>query len=165
MTENPGWLAQQVKRLHIWNLLEMQMDIQARIGIITSHFFCSKSNKPPSSSNSRWPLRPACSAKNSQVPQQNGDNNKGDKFSTDWDKAWTSFRKQGKKTLFSQFNPNKYVSWNPPPSNYPLSEEVDPIKRTEKSNLMFWTSPRFYLVGAIIVVTFLLLYTILAPVK
>ncbi|XP_044472772.1 uncharacterized protein LOC123201363 isoform X2 [Mangifera indica] len=92
-------------------------------------------------------------------------NHLGDKFSTDWDKAWTSFRKQGKKTLFSQFNPNKYVSWNPPPSNYPLSEEVDPIKRTEKSNLMFWTSPRFYLVGAIIVVTFLLLYTILAPVK
>lgn len=77
MTENLGWLAQQVKRLHIWNLLEMQMDIQARIGIITSHSFCSKSNKPPSSSNSRWPLRPACSAKNSQVPQQNGDNNKG----------------------------------------------------------------------------------------
>lgn len=89
----------------------------------------------------------------------------GDKFSTDWDKAWSNFRKQGKKTLFSQFSPNKYVSWNPRRSDYPLSEEVDPIKRTERSNLMLWTSPRFTLVGAILVVTFLLVYTILYPIK
>ncbi|KAJ0088659.1 hypothetical protein Patl1_32019 [Pistacia atlantica] len=141
----------------------MLMGIQARIGSITSHSFCTKSNKPPSSSsNSRLQLRPLCSRKDSQ---QNGDGSKGDKFSTDWDKAWSSFRKQGKKSLFSQFNPNKYVSWNPTRSNYPLSEEVDPIKRTERSNLMLWTSPRFTLVVAILIVTFLLLYTILAPVK
>ncbi|KAF8393844.1 hypothetical protein HHK36_020042 [Tetracentron sinense] len=89
----------------------------------------------------------------------------GDRFSTDWDKAWSSFRKQGKKTLFSQFTPGKYVSWNPRRSNYPLSEEVDPIKRAKRSNLMLWTSPRFTLTGAIVVVTFLLIYTILAPVK
>lgn len=89
----------------------------------------------------------------------------GDKFSTDWDKAWTRFRKQGQKTLFSQFSPDKYVTWNPRRSDYPLSEEVDPIKRTEKSNLMLWTSPRFTLVGAIVIVTFLLVYTILFPVK
>lgn len=90
----------------------------------------------------------------------------GDKYSTDWDKAWKSFRKQGKKkSLFSQFSPNKYVSWNPRRSNYPLSEEVDPIKRTERSNLMLWTSPRFTLAGAIVLVTFLLVYTILAPIK
>ncbi|KAF3442080.1 hypothetical protein FNV43_RR15996 [Rhamnella rubrinervis] len=89
-----------------------------------------------------------------------------DKYSTDWDKAWKSFRKQGKKkSLFSQFSPNKYVSWNPRRSNYPLSEEVDPIKRTERSNLMLWTSPRFTLAGAIVLVTFLLVYTILAPIK
>ncbi|XP_044486708.1 uncharacterized protein LOC123211837 isoform X2 [Mangifera indica] len=143
----------------------MQMDIQVRFGSIASHSFCSKSNKPHSSSSSCFPLRPLCTRKDSQQPQQNGDNSKGDKFSTDWDKAWSSFRKQGKKTLSSRFNPNKYVSWNPTRSNYPLSEEVDPIKRIERSNLMLWTSPRFTLVGAIIVVTFLLLYTILAPVK
>ncbi|KAK9123764.1 hypothetical protein Sjap_013366 [Stephania japonica] len=89
----------------------------------------------------------------------------GDKSSTDWDKAWSSFRKRGKKSLFSQFNPNKYVSWNPRRSDYPLSEEVDPIKRTERSNLMLWTSPRFTLFGAIIVVSLLLIYTLLAPMK
>nr|GEW34774.1 uncharacterized protein [Tanacetum cinerariifolium] len=55
-----------------------------------------------------------------------------DKSSTDWDKAWSSFKKQGKKSLFSQFKPNKYVSWNPTRSNFPLSEEVDPIKRAER---------------------------------
>ncbi|CAA2971781.1 uncharacterized protein LOC111404100 [Olea europaea subsp. europaea] len=89
----------------------------------------------------------------------------GDKYSTDWDKAWSSFKKQGRKTFFSQFSPNKYVSWNPRRSEFPLSEEVDPIKRTERSNLTLWTSPSFTLVGAIVIVTFLIIYTILAPVK
>ena len=89
----------------------------------------------------------------------------GDKYSTDWDKAWSNFRKQGKKTLFSQFSPDKYVSWNPRRSDFPLSEEVDPIKRTERSNLKLWTSPSFTLVVAILIVSFLLLYTILAPIK
>lgn len=89
----------------------------------------------------------------------------GDKSSTDWDKAWSSFRKQSKKNFFSQFSPNKYVTWNPKRSEYPLSEEVDPIKRAEKSNLMLWTSPQFTLVGAIIIVTFLLVYSILAITK
>jgi hypothetical protein len=89
----------------------------------------------------------------------------GDKSSTDWDKAWSSFRKGGKKTFFSQFSPDKYVSWNPRRSDYPLSEEVDPIKRTERSNLMLWTGPRFTLTVAIVIVTFLLVFTILAPVK
>uniref|UniRef100_A0A803KUJ9 Uncharacterized protein n=1 Tax=Chenopodium quinoa TaxID=63459 RepID=A0A803KUJ9_CHEQI len=89
----------------------------------------------------------------------------GDKFSTDWDKAWSSFKKQGKKSFSSQFSPNKYVTWNPRRSNYPLSEEVDPIKRTERSNLMLWTSPRFTLGLAIVIVSLLLIYTILAPPK
>ncbi|KAK6943748.1 hypothetical protein RJ641_024850 [Dillenia turbinata] len=89
----------------------------------------------------------------------------GENFSTDWDKAWSTFRKRGKRTIFSEFSPDKYASWNPRRSNYPLSEEVGPIKRTERSNLLLWTSPGFTLVGAIIIVTFLLIYTILAPVK
>ncbi|KAI3929004.1 hypothetical protein MKX01_029533 [Papaver californicum] len=61
-------------------------------------------------------------------------------------------------------NKNK-VSWNPNRSNFPLSEEVDPIKRAERSNLMLWTSLKFTLAGAIVVVTLLLIYTLLAPIK
>lgn len=88
----------------------------------------------------------------------------GDKSSRDWDKAWSKFKNQGGKKAFSKFS-DKYVSWNPRRSEFPLSEEVDPIKRTERSNLEFWNSPTFTLGGAIIIVTFLLLYTILAPIK
>ncbi|KAG2685706.1 hypothetical protein I3760_10G138800 [Carya illinoinensis] len=147
------------------------MDIQARIGsIITSRSFCSRKRKASSSyyssasssSSPYSPLRLFCSRSS---PEDDNNDNKGDKSSTDWDKAWSNFRKQGKKSLFSQFSPNKYVTWNPSRSNYPPSEEVDPIKRTERSNLMLWTSPRFTLAGAIVIVTFLLVYTILAPVK
>ncbi|KAK1319030.1 hypothetical protein QJS10_CPB04g01876 [Acorus calamus] len=106
-------------------------------------------------------VRTRCSREGSQPPppSENGKNS-----NQDWDKAWSNFQKKGKKTLFSQFNPNKYVSWNPRRSEYPLSEEVDPIKRTERSNLMLWTSPQFTLAGAIIVVTTLLIYTIIAPI-
>ncbi|KAE8099516.1 hypothetical protein FH972_017494 [Carpinus fangiana] len=139
------------------------MDIQARVGSITSRSFVSRKH---SFSTLYLPLRLLCSRRNFQQPQENdNNNNKGDKSSTDWDKAWSNFRKEGKKTLFSQFSPDKYVSWNPRRSDYPPSEEVDPIKRTERSNLMLWTSPRFTLAGAIVIVTFLLVYTILAPVK
>ncbi|XP_021891544.1 uncharacterized protein LOC110809885 [Carica papaya] len=130
------------------------MDIQARIGNLTCYGFSSTSSSSPS------PCRFLCSRKDSENSQQNGD-----KFSTDWDKAWSNFKKQGKKSLFSQFSPDKYVSWNPRRSEYPLSEEVDPIKRTERSNLQLWTSPEFTLGGAIVILTFLLIYTILAPVK
>ncbi|KAM4078163.1 hypothetical protein ACB094_09G016400 [Castanea mollissima] len=154
------------------------MDIQARLGSITSHTSWSPKQKPIScssysSSNTYSPLVLFCSQRNFQQPQNNdnnnnnnnNDNNKGDKFSTDWDKAWSNFKKQGKKSLFSQFSPDKYVSWNPTRSNYPLSEEVDPIKKAERSNLMLWTSPRFTLAGAIVIVTVLLVYTIVAPIK
>ncbi|KAG1371612.1 hypothetical protein COCNU_16G007060 [Cocos nucifera] len=112
----------------------------------------------------RIPLRPRCSRDDSRPPEK-GKNGKGDRLSTDWDKAWSSFRKRGKKSLFSQFTPDKYVSWNPRRSEYPLSEEVDPIKRTERSNLQLWTSPKFTLVGAIIVVSMLLIYTLIFPTK
>ncbi|XP_074561351.1 uncharacterized protein LOC141817612 [Curcuma longa] len=112
----------------------------------------------------RIPLRPRCSKNDPRSPD-NGKSDKGDKLSRDWDKAWSSFRKQGKKSMFSELNPNKYVSWNPRRSDYPLSEEVDPIKRTERSNLMLWTSPKFTLGGAIILVSMLLIYTLLAPLK
>ncbi|KAG6403710.1 hypothetical protein SASPL_135938 [Salvia splendens] len=133
------------------------MDIRLQIGSLYSHTCLNLT------SNSNF-LKPRCVR--GPPPQQNDDNtNNDDKPSRDWDKAWTSFKKKGKKTLFSGFTPNKYVSWNPRRSEYPLSEEVDPIKRSERSNLMLWTSPRFTLFGAIIIVTFLLVYTILYPLK
>ncbi|KAL5546240.1 hypothetical protein UlMin_005927 [Ulmus minor] len=144
------------------------MDVQARIGTLTSHTFWSTNLKTLSSSSSSS-SKFFCSSKDSRENQQN-DNN-GDKYTTDWDRAWSSFRNQGtkkkkkKKSIFSEFSPNKYVSWNPRRSDYPLSEEVDPIKRTERSNLGFWTSTGFTLAGAVVLVTFLLVYTILAPVK
>ncbi|KAJ0978194.1 hypothetical protein J5N97_005071 [Dioscorea zingiberensis] len=122
----------------------------------------------------RVPHLPRCSKDGSPSPD-NGKKDNGDEISTDWDKAWSSFRnqgrrkssmrKQGKKSLFSQFNPEKYVSRNPRRSEYPLSEEVDPIKRTERSNLMLWTSPQFTLAGAIVVVSMLLVYTLSFPLK
>ncbi|KAG6527813.1 hypothetical protein ZIOFF_009943 [Zingiber officinale] len=107
---------------------------------------------------------PRCSKNDSQL-SDNRKNNKGERPSTDWDKAWSRFRKQGKKAMFSEFNPNKYVSWNPRRSHYPLSEEVDPIKRIERSNLKLWTSPKFTLVGATALVLMLLIYTLLASFK
>ncbi|VVB06018.1 unnamed protein product [Arabis nemorensis] len=134
------------------------MDINVRISVLKSPNLCLII--PRFSSSSRF----RCSKIDSP---KNGNRNGGDddKSSRDWDKAWKNFKKQSKKTLFSQFNVDKYVTWNPRRSEFPLSEEVDPIKRTERSNLMLWTSPRFTLVGAIVIVSFLLLYTILAPVK
>ncbi|KAJ8478811.1 hypothetical protein OPV22_022538 [Ensete ventricosum] len=60
----------------------------------------------------RIPLRPRCSKDDHRFPE-NGKNDKGDRLSTDWDKAWTKFGKQGKKSMFSEFKPDKYVSWNP----------------------------------------------------
>ncbi|CAN6471029.1 unnamed protein product [Victoria cruziana] len=118
----------------------------------------STSSSPPSSC---FRLSPRSSKNDS------GDSSEmGDKPTTDWDRAWAAFKKGGKKkSIFSQFTPNKYVTWNPRPSDYPVSEEIDPIKRTEKSNLMLWTSPKFTLVLASIIVTLLLIYTILAPQK
>ncbi|KAI7996255.1 hypothetical protein LOK49_LG10G01837 [Camellia lanceoleosa] len=137
------------------------MDIRFRFGS-----FLASHNLRSTSSRIQKPLiKPCCSSRRDSQQNDDDNNNRGDKFSTDWDKAWSSYRKQGKKTIFSEFSPNKYVTWNPTRSNYPLSEEVDPIKRTERSNLMLWTSPSFTLAGAIIIVTFLLLYTILAPIK
>ncbi|XP_052174721.1 uncharacterized protein LOC127789775 [Diospyros lotus] len=140
------------------------MDIRFRFGSFSTSNQSSWSNR-----RNQKALRTSCSRTGGpqQPPEENGgnDKNQGDKFSTDWDKAWSRFKKRGKKTIFSDFSPNKYVSWNPRRSDYPLSEEIDPIKRTERSNLMLWTSPSFTLGGAIIIVTFLLVYTILAPIK
>ncbi|XP_058215497.1 uncharacterized protein LOC131326660 [Rhododendron vialii] len=149
----------------------MQMDIRFQT---LTFLIVTRSQFSRSASRNQPCLKPSCSRRDSQQPSSQGggggddgnqNNKNSDKFSTDWDKAWTRFKKQGKNTIFSGFSPNKYVSWNPRRSDYPLSEEVDPIKRTERSNLMLWTSPSFTLGGAIVIVTFLLVYTILYPLK
>ncbi|KAL5059922.1 hypothetical protein RYX36_031526 [Vicia faba] len=136
------------------------MDIHKHISIpsFASHPFTARNQ----TFSSYFPFKVVCSKRDES--QRNGDN-KGDKSSTDWDKAWSKFKKQGKKTLFSNFSADKYVSWNPRRSNFPLSEEVDPIKRTERSNLKFWNSPTFTLGGALIILIFLLLYTLQAPIN
>ncbi|EOA24936.1 hypothetical protein CARUB_v10018227mg [Capsella rubella] len=133
------------------------MDISVQISGLNSLSTCRII--PRFSSSSRF----RCSK--NEPPRNGNESNGGERSSTDWDKAWKSFKKQSKKTFFSQFNMDKYVTWNPPRSDYPASEEIDPIKKAERSNLMLWTSPRFTLIGAIVIVSFLLLYTILAPVK
>ncbi|GAB4824857.1 hypothetical protein Ancab_007726 [Ancistrocladus abbreviatus] len=146
----------------------MQMDILFPVGRKAFLSVWSTATNPFHAHASSFPYT-YCSRKSSQLPQRNGDNSdgsnqNGDKFSRDWDKAWSNFRKQGRKTT-SKISPSKYVSWNPRPSNYPPSEEIDPIKRTERSNLMLWTSQTFTLAVAVAIVTLLLIYTLLAPMK
>ncbi|KAK8577301.1 hypothetical protein V6N13_027580 [Hibiscus sabdariffa] len=83
------------------------MDVQAGIKSLTSNSksnsFWTSSQKSVSCNYPRSCLKILCSKKDS-----NGDN-KGDKFSTDWDKAWSNFKKQSKKSLFSGFSPNKFA--------------------------------------------------------
>jgi hypothetical protein len=68
----------------------------------------------------------------------------------DWDKAWASYRqsKKKKKPFLSMFDAEQYVSRSPRNgTGYPSSEEIDPVKRTERSTLDFWTDPRFTMAG------------------
>lgn len=89
--------------------------------------------------------------------------------STDWDKAWSNFRKQGKKNLFSEFDirkyMEKYVTRDPRPSDYPLSEEVDPLRKSERWALGFWTSSKFTVAGLGIVVGLLIFYITLFSIR
>ncbi|GKB45111.1 hypothetical protein Tco_0890053 [Tanacetum coccineum] len=98
-----------------------------------------------SSLRGQKPPKPCyCSSRPPNSPDNNNNNNNNkDKSSTDWDKAWSSFKKQGKKSLFSQFKPNKYVSWNPRRSNFPLSEEVGPCHAGSMAKPTF--TPRYYI--------------------
>jgi hypothetical protein len=93
----------------------------------------------------------------------------GESLSTDWDKACSNYRKQGKKNLFSEFNiqkyMEKYVSRDPRPSDYPLSEEVDPLRKSERFSLGFWTNSKFTVVGLGIVVGLLIFYITLFSIR
>lgn len=69
------------------NLIGIRMDIQARIGSVTSRIFCSRKHKSQSSSSYSSskpysPLRLFCSRRNYQEPRENDNNdNKGMHFS------------------------------------------------------------------------------------
>eukprot|EP00246_Nothoceros_aenigmaticus_P016006 TRINITY_DN6996_c0_g1_i1.p1 TRINITY_DN6996_c0_g1~~TRINITY_DN6996_c0_g1_i1.p1 ORF type:complete len:152 (-),score=8.33 TRINITY_DN6996_c0_g1_i1:197-652(-) len=78
----------------------------------------------------------------------NRDKSKEERPSVDWDSAWSTYRRPRK----SGSNPfgidmEKYVSRRPTRSDYPLSEEVDPLRKTERSALGVWTDPRFTYAG------------------
>ncbi|KAI5075575.1 hypothetical protein GOP47_0009651 [Adiantum capillus-veneris] len=89
-----------------------------------------------------------CAKGSSDSDSDNGSNqSKEDKQKVDWDKAWSSYQERKKKPFWSIFDMEKYVTRGPQPSNYPLSEEVDPLKRTERATLRFWTDSKFTMAG------------------
>ncbi|KAL3701740.1 hypothetical protein R1sor_019762 [Riccia sorocarpa] len=84
----------------------------------------------------------------------------------DWDKAWTNFStpEKKKKKSFLNIDMERYVSRKPERSDYPLSEEVDPLRKTERSALEFWSSPKFfYVLIGITVLLFFYMVVIIGP--
>lgn len=82
--------------------------------------------------------------------------------SVDWDNSWKSFKTAQKKGPF-QFM-EKYVSRSPQQSNFPMAEELDPFRRTEKTALNFWTNPKFTYAGfGVIFALFLYMVVIVGP--
>lgn len=88
-----------------------------------------------------------------------------ERSSIDWDSAWSSYRKP-KKASGNPFklDMDKYVSRRPTRSDYPLSEEVDPLRKSERSALGVWTDPRFTYAGiGVIVGLFVYMVIIIGP--
>ncbi|CAK9877127.1 unnamed protein product [Sphagnum jensenii] len=88
----------------------------------------------------------------------------------DWDKAWSNFPKSKMKESgfslksFLKLDMDQYVSRKPNHSKYPLSEEVDPLRRTERGTLNAWTDPKFTVAGfGVIVGLFLYMVVIVGP--
>ncbi|KAH7447885.1 hypothetical protein KP509_01G125500 [Ceratopteris richardii] len=90
-----------------------------------------------------------CFAKGSSDPDSQNDSSrsKDGRDKVDWDKAWSSYQQQKKKPFLSSIDMEKYVTRQPQQKNYPLSEEVDPLKRTERATLTFWTDTKFTVAG------------------
>lgn len=78
--------------------------------------------------------------------------NGGEDGTVDWDKAWSSFKKPQKRKSFLKLDMEQYVSRQPKHSNFPLSEEVDPLKRSERSLLGAWTSMKFTYALVVVIV-------------
>ena len=92
-----------------------------------------------------------------------------EKGPVDWDKAWESFPKPKKRNLFnllSLFNLDmeQYVNRRPTHSNFPLSEETDPMRKTERQALNAWTDSKFTLAGlGVVVGLFVYMVVIVGP--
>ncbi|KAL2649992.1 hypothetical protein R1flu_018120 [Riccia fluitans] len=89
----------------------------------------------------------------------------GESPKVDWDKAWTNYSgPQKKKKSFFSIDMEQYVSRRPERSDYPLSEEVDPLRKTERSALGVWSSPQFfYVLIGIIVLLLIYMVVIVGP--
>ncbi|CAM6087040.1 unnamed protein product [Calypogeia fissa] len=79
-------------------------------------------------------------------------NKGGEDGPVDWDKAWSSFKKPQKRKSFLTIDMEKYVSRQPKHSNYPLSEEVDPLRKSERSLLGAWTSMKFTYAFVVVII-------------
>ncbi|KAI3472727.1 hypothetical protein Pfo_029370 [Paulownia fortunei] len=95
------------------------MDIRLRIESLCSHDLWNIASRKPKILKPCFSKRPP--------PQQIGDicNNNSE---------GNILQKGKKKTLFSEFLPDKYVSWNPTRSEFPLSEEVDLQRKNREVN-------------------------------
>lgn len=93
----------------------------------------------------------------------------GEKGPVDWDKAWESFPKPKKRGSFKfdslfKVDMEKYVNRKPTHSKFPLSEEIDPLRKTERAALDVWTDPKFTLAGVGVVVgLFVYMVVIVGP--
>lgn len=91
----------------------------------------------------RWESAKASKDDEADVNRDAESQNGGKDETVDWDKAWSSFKKPQKRKSFLKLDMEQYVSRQPKHSNYPLSEEVDPLKKAERSLLGAWTSMKF----------------------
>ena len=61
-------------------------------------------------------------------------------------------------------NMDKYVTRSPARIDFPLAEEIDPVRKTERVVLKAWTEERFTAIGfAIVMVLLLLMVVIVGP--
>lgn len=110
-------------------------------------------------------------ASNNNGPEfDDQDKNEGKKGSVDWDKAWESFPKPKKQNPWTNLlkslniDMEQYVNRRPTHSNFPLSEETDPMRKTERKALDAWTDPKFTLAGVGVVVgLFVYMVVIVGP--
>lgn len=130
-----------------------------------NHNFSAKISSSTKEGPSHTRRQFACSVvrTRSATVRASGLNEQKPENDANWDVAWRAFKKQQKKSgLLSGME--QYVSRSPQMSNYPLSEEVDPLRRTEKVALDVWTHPKFTYAGfGVIMGLFVFMAVIVGP--
>jgi hypothetical protein len=119
--------------------------------------------KPPSDWDNAWKAYKKLSESNSSTPTSStlmkstiSSSNSGSGSNSP---SSSSGRKKG---LFS--NMEQYVSRSPSQADYPLSEEIDPLKRSERQLLSAWTNPRFTYAGfGVVAILFVYMAVIVGP--